>query len=74
MTKFALVALSQATRQGGWEHGVRCTALCPGYVATDLTRGIDSVPFEEMTSPKISRLLLERFFRCPTQPLLLSWL
>ena len=52
MTKFALVALSQATRQGGWEHGVRCTALCPGYVATDLTRGIDSVPFEEMTSPE----------------------
>ena len=52
MTKFALVALSQATRQGGWEFGVRCTALCPGYVATDLTREMDSMRFEEMTSPE----------------------
>ncbi len=52
MTKFAAVALSHATRHGGWDDGVRCTALCPGYVATDLTRSVESMPFEEMTSPE----------------------
>lgn len=51
MTKFAAVALSHATRHAGWDDGVRCTALCPGYVATDLTAGVESVPFDQMTSP-----------------------
>ena len=50
MTKFAAVALSHATRHAGWEDGVRCTALCPGYVATDLTAGVESVTQDQMTS------------------------
>ena len=36
MTKYALLALSHATRQVGWDDGVRVTALCPGPVATDM--------------------------------------
>ena len=51
MTKFAAVALSHATRLGGWEDGVRCTALCPGYVATDMTKEVESVKVENMVSP-----------------------
>jgi NAD(P)-dependent dehydrogenase (short-subunit alcohol dehydrogenase family) len=50
MTKFAAVALSHATRHAGWEDGVRCTALCPGYVATDMTADVESTPIENMTS------------------------
>ena len=50
MTKFAAVALSHATRQGGWEDGIRCTALCPGYVATDLTKGVESITLDKMIS------------------------
>lgn len=50
MTKFAVVALSHATRHAGWKDGVRCTALCPGYVATDMTSQVESVPASEMTS------------------------
>ena len=50
MTKFAAVAISHATRQGGWADGVSCTALCPGYVATDLTSSIESVALEDMIS------------------------
>ena len=50
MTKFAAVALSHATRHGGWADGVRCTALCPGYVATDLTSSIESVSMDDMIS------------------------
>lgn len=36
MTKHAVVALSHATRQLGWEDGVRVTALCPGPIATGM--------------------------------------
>ena len=51
MTKFAAVALSHATRHGGWDDGVRCTALCPGYVATDMTSAVESISIDSMTSP-----------------------
>ena len=51
MTKFAAVALSHATRHGGWDDGVRCTALCPGYVATDMTSKVESVSVDDMISP-----------------------
>jgi NADP-dependent 3-hydroxy acid dehydrogenase YdfG len=52
MTKFAAVALSHATRHAGWDDGVRCTALCPGYVATDMTAGVQSVRQDKMTTPQ----------------------
>ena len=29
---------------------MRCTALCPGYVATDLTSSIESVSMDDMIS------------------------
>ncbi len=51
MTKFAAVALSHATRHAGWDDGVRCTALCPGYVATDMTADVETFPYEQMMAP-----------------------
>jgi len=51
MTKFAAVALSHATRRAGWEDGVRCTALCPGFVATDMTADVETFPHEQMIAP-----------------------
>lgn len=51
MTKFAAVAFSHATRHAGWEDGVRCTALCPGYVSTDMTAAVESTPFDQMIAP-----------------------
>ena len=51
MTKFAAVALSHATRRAGWEDGVRCTALCPGFVATDMTSDVTTFPIAEMMDP-----------------------
>ena len=51
MTKFAAVALSHATRHGGWDDGVRCTALCPGYVATDMTSKVERISVDNMISP-----------------------
>lgn len=50
MSKYAVVALTHAVRRLGWEHGIRATALCPGYVDTDLTAKVTDVAREQMTS------------------------
>ena len=52
MSKFAVVALSHATRQLGWEDGVRCTALCPSYVRTDMTADVETFPIADMMEPE----------------------
>ncbi len=51
MTKHAAVALSHAARRAGWDSGVRACAICPGFVATDLTLHHD-LPREEITQPE----------------------
>ena len=53
MSKFALMALSHATRYAGWHDGVRVTALCPGWVNTDMAveDGAET-PLEDMTQPE----------------------
>ena len=48
MSKFAVMALSHATRKAGWDDGVRVTALCPSYVATDMTSKVTSFPRGDM--------------------------
>jgi NAD(P)-dependent dehydrogenase (short-subunit alcohol dehydrogenase family) len=50
MSKFALVALIRGVRHSGWPHGIRATAICPGYVATDMTADAN-FPAAAMTSP-----------------------
>lgn len=52
MSKFALTALSQALRQCGKESGVRSTAICPSYVATDMAQGLTSTSDAELTQPE----------------------
>ncbi len=51
MSKFALTALTHAVRREGWDDGVRATAVCPGFVATDMTAGVTALPRAEMTEP-----------------------
>ncbi|QGZ36513.1 SDR family NAD(P)-dependent oxidoreductase [Stappia indica] len=51
MTKHALMALTHGTRRIGWDHGVRATAVCPSFVATDLTDGVTKISREEMIHP-----------------------
>ncbi|KJS08833.1 MAG: short-chain dehydrogenase [Hoeflea sp. BRH_c9] len=48
MTKHALLALTHGTRRIGWADGVRATALCPGFVATDLTANVTKIRHDEM--------------------------
>ena len=52
MSKFAVVALTQAVRRAGWDRGVRATAVCPGYVATDMTSDVESVAARDMIQPE----------------------
>jgi NAD(P)-dependent dehydrogenase (short-subunit alcohol dehydrogenase family) len=51
MSKHAVVALTHALRRIGWEHGIRATALCPGFVDTDLVAHVTDVPHDQMTDP-----------------------
>jgi NAD(P)-dependent dehydrogenase (short-subunit alcohol dehydrogenase family) len=37
MSKHAVLALSEATKQTGWDDGIRVTSVCPGFIATDMT-------------------------------------
>jgi NADP-dependent 3-hydroxy acid dehydrogenase YdfG len=51
MSKHAIVALTHAVRRVGREHGIRATALCPGFVSTDLTTHVTDIPHDQMTDP-----------------------
>lgn len=64
MTKHALVALTHAVRRAGFEHGIRATALCPGFVATDLTVGAE-MPRDEMISPDDLAILAATVIELP---------
>lgn len=52
ITKFGATALAHGVRQAGWEHGVRATAVCPGFVATDMGRAGGLRAEAEMTRPE----------------------
>ncbi len=59
MSKHAVLALSHAARLAGWDRGVRACAICPGFVATDMTLHRD-LPREEITQPAdLARLVAE---------------
>jgi NAD(P)-dependent dehydrogenase (short-subunit alcohol dehydrogenase family) len=51
MSKFAALALAHAVRHPGWDHGIRATAICPGFVATDMAAALSDRRPEEMTQP-----------------------
>ena len=51
MSKFAVMALTHATRKIGWERGVRACAVCPGFVRTDMTADVTKVAHGEMIDP-----------------------
>ncbi|WP_225768995.1 SDR family NAD(P)-dependent oxidoreductase [Inquilinus sp. Marseille-Q2685] len=52
VSKFAALALTHAIRHAGWDEGVRATAICPGFVATDMAAGLTSRPAESLTQPR----------------------
>lgn len=65
MSKFAVMALTQEVRRLGWDHGIRATALCPGFVDTDMTAHVTKWPPEQMSRPEDLALLAETLLRLP---------
>jgi NAD(P)-dependent dehydrogenase (short-subunit alcohol dehydrogenase family) len=51
VTKFAAVGLAHAIRRTGWESGIRCTAVCPGYVRTRMGLQSGTVDPTAVTDP-----------------------
>ena len=51
MSKFALMSLCQTMRNEGWEKGIRVTAICPGWVNTDMAKEINHFQKKDMTQP-----------------------
>ncbi|MDO9498896.1 SDR family NAD(P)-dependent oxidoreductase [Falsiroseomonas sp.] len=64
MSKFAVVALTQEVRRLGWEHGIRATAICPGFVQTEMTLHA-KYPREAMSRPEDVATLVEMVLRLP---------
>lgn len=65
MSKFAVMALTQEVRRLGWEHGIRATALCPGFVDTDMTAHVTKLSRGEMTRPEDLAALVEAVLHLP---------
>ena len=63
MSKFAAVALSHGLRQCGAASGVRATAICPSFVATDMAGALTDTDSAALTQPddiaKIVQMVLE---------------
>lgn len=64
-SKFAVVALAHAIRREGWGAGIRATAVCPGFVETDMTAAVTTYPREAMTRPGDVAVLIETVLCLP---------
>jgi len=49
LSKYAALALAHGFRRKGFDSGIRATAVCPGFVASDMAFSISSYPPEKMT-------------------------
>lgn len=60
MSKHAVIALNHGVRRAGWEFGIRSTAVCPGFVNTDMAAAISTTAADEMTQPAdLARLIAD---------------
>jgi NAD(P)-dependent dehydrogenase (short-subunit alcohol dehydrogenase family) len=65
MSKHAVVALTHAVRRVGWPHGIRATALCPGFVDTDLIGGKTDLIENEVIRPEDLARMVELLLDLP---------
>lgn len=65
MSKFACLALTQAVRREGWDDGVRACAVCPGFVATDMTAAVTTFPRAQMSNAADIAALIVTMLRLP---------
>jgi len=67
MSKFALTALTHSVRCSGWEYGIRATAVCPGWVNTQMVKDISRniIEPEQMTQPEDVAALISTLLKLP---------
>jgi NAD(P)-dependent dehydrogenase (short-subunit alcohol dehydrogenase family) len=65
MSKHAVIALNHAVRRAGWDDGIRATAICPGFVNTDMAASLADLPPEAMTQPEDIALLVANTIEMP---------
>ena len=76
-SKFALLGLCQTIRNEGWAAGIRVTAICPGWVNTDMAAAVRSGPSdrwptqpmdaEAMTQPEDIASMSAELLRLPNR-------
>lgn len=64
-SKFALMALCQTMRHEGWSDGIRVTAICPGWVNTDMAAAVTAIPPNAMTQPEDLATLTSTLLQLP---------
>ncbi len=67
ISKFAAVALAHGIRHAGFDLGIRATAVCPGFVATDMALGISDRTAETMTDPRDLARIISMLLDLPNE-------
>nr|WP_321507413.1 SDR family NAD(P)-dependent oxidoreductase [uncultured Celeribacter sp.] len=65
ISKFAAVGLAHGLRHAGFDDGIRATAVCPGFVATDMAMSLTERAAEAMTDPKDLARVIEMLINLP---------
>ena len=77
LSKAAVLSLAHGIRHCGAEARVRCTALCPGFVATDMAASLPPEQVQQATQPediaRISRTVLELPASASVAEIPVSW-
>ena len=64
-SKFALMGLCETIRNEGWESGIRVSAICPGWVNTDMAKQVTSIKKKEMSQPEDIALITTNLLKLP---------
>lgn len=67
ISKFAAVGLAHALRHTGFDHGIRATAVCPGFVATDMAMSLSDRATETMTQPEDLARVIQMLIELPNE-------
>ena len=77
MSKAAALMLAHGIRHAGVADRIRCTAICPGFVATDMAEGVEESIKSQLTQPqevaRIARLALELPATASVAEIPVSW-
>ena len=65
MTKFAVMGLTHTTRHETWDMGIRCTAVCPSFVRTEMSSYTGKVAPEDMIQPETLAQMIRHNIELP---------